>query len=646
MKTEKTNQLPIYLFHQGTNYYSYKFLGSHIIKGEKTGVIFRVWAPKAKSVHLVSDINNWSKNDNYEMKKIHKSDIWELFIHDLGVGDLYKFAITTNENKLIYKSDPFAFYSQTQTETASIVYDINNYNWGDENWQEFKRSINIYQQPINIYELNLSSWKRKENSNIYTYNEIADSLIKYVKKHNFTHIELMPIMEHPYDGSWGYQVSGYFAPTSRYGEPKDLKYLIDQCHQNGIGVILDWVPAHFPKDDSGLREFDGTPMFEYEDKNLRENKSWGTLKFDYGKNEVMSFLISNAIFWLEEYHVDGLRVDAVSSMLYLDYDKQHGEWTPNIYGTNENLQAIQFFRNLNEAVFKLHPNTMMIAEESTSWPMVTKPVYLGGLGFNFKWNMGWMNDTLDYMETDPFLRKYKHKNITFSLHYAFSENYILPISHDEVVHGKHSLLNKMPGPYEEKFANVRVFLAYMISHPGKKLNFMGYEIGQFVEWNHEKELEWFMLQYDSHNKLNLYVRELNEFYLKSSEFYEDDFSWNGFKWISSDDYEQNIIAFKRRDKNDNEIIIVLNFSPVKRENYLIGADEGNYTEIFNTDEIKYGGTGAKNDLIFSTPYEMHGYSSSISLTIPPLSAIFLKKEKNTCTISKVYKSGGKTYDIK
>jgi len=629
MKTDKTNQLPIYLFHQGTNYYSYKFLGSHIIKGEKTGVVFRVWAPKAKEVHVAGDFNSWKKDDAYEMKKIHKSDIWELFVPDMKEGELYKYLITTSSKREILKSDPFAVYSQTQTETASIVYDINGYEWGDENWQHYKKSVNLYQRPINIYELNLTSWKQKEDGTLYQYDEIAETLIEYVKKHNYTHIELMPIMEHPFDGSWGYQVSGYFAPTKRYGNPKGLMYLIDRCHQNGIGVILDWVPAHFPKDDSGLREFDGSCMFEYEDMNLKENKSWGTLKFDYGKTEVQSFLISNAIYWLEEYHVDGLRVDAVSSMLYLDYDKHHGEWTPNIYGSNENLEAMNFFRKLNQTVFKNHPNTMMIAEESTAWPMVTKPVYLGGLGFNFKWNMGWMNDMLDYMKTDPFLRKYKHKNITFSFVYAFSENFILPISHDEVVHGKNSLLNKMPGPYEEKFANVRVFLAYMMSHPGKKLNFMGYELGQFTEWNYKQELEWFLLKYELHEKLNLFVRELNEFYLTRTELYEDDFSWNGFKWISNDDYEQNVISFIRRDKNDNELIIVLNFSPVKRENYFIGADEGTYSEIFNTDEYKYGGTGAKNEKIISSPFEMHGYSSSISLTLPPLSAIFIKKDTHT-----------------
>lgn len=643
MSFEKTNQLPIYLFHQGTNYYSYNFLGSHILfSGEKTGVIFRVWAPDANNIHLVGNFNNWQKNEQYEMERIPNSGIWELFVPNIIVGELYKYLITTSSLKDIYKSDPFAFSSQTRTETASIVYDIENYIWNDRNWLEYKKSINIYELPINIYELNLSSWKRKTDGNLYSYYEIALEIIPYIKEHNYTHIELMPIMEHPFDGSWGYQLSGYYAPTKRFGEPNDFKYLVDECHRHGIGVILDWVPAHFPKDAHGLYEFDGKSLFEYEDPQIRENKSWGTLKFDYGKPEVQSFLISNAMFWLEVYHVDGLRVDAVSSMLYLDYDKKEGEWTPNIYGGNENLQAISFFRNLNQTVFKFQPNTLMIAEESTSWPMVTKPVYLGGLGFNFKWNMGWMNDILDYICTDPFLRRYKQKNITFSLHYAFNENFILPLSHDEVVHGKKSLLDKMPGSYEEKFANLRVLIGYMMSHPGKKHNFMGYEIGQFVEWNYEKGLDWFLLDYEYHIKLNQYIKDLNDFYLKSTELWQIDFSWNGFKWISNDDFEQNIIAYKRIDKNGSELIVVVNFSPVLRINYLIGAFEGIYNEVFNTDNTKYGGSGAGNkDKIVSSFIPMHGFDSSISLTLPPLATIFLKKEKNY-NINEV---GGKIYDI-
>jgi 1,4-alpha-glucan branching enzyme len=451
----------------------------------------------------------------------------------------------------------------------------------------------------------------------------------------------MPVMEHPFDGSWGYQISGYFAPSKRLGEPDDLKYLIDQCHLNGIGVILDWVPAHFPKDAHGLYMFDGSCLYEYDEESLRENKSWGTHKFNYGKLEVQSFLISNAIFWIEEYHVDGLRVDAVSSMLYLDYDKKNGEWIPNKFGSNENLEAISFLKKLNETVFKLHPNTIMAAEESTAWPMVTKPVYLGGLGFNFKWNMGWMNDILEYMETDPLFRKYKHKNITFSLHYAFSENFILPLSHDEVVHGKKSILNKMPGSYEEKFAGVRTLLGFMMAHPGKKLNFMGYEVGQFTEWNFEKEIEWFMINYEYHKKLNIYIKVLNEFYLNNSELWEIDYSWSGFKWISNDDFEQNIIAFKRINKSGDELIIVINFSPVERKSYSIGTSEGSYTEVFNSDKTEFGGTGSENSgMLITAKGQLHGYDSYISLTVPPLSVIFLKKDKNYNL-----KMGGKVYEI-
>jgi 1,4-alpha-glucan branching enzyme len=634
------DSLPVYLFHQGTNYYSYNFLGSHII--ENIGTVFRVWAPNAKKVHLAGNFCNWQKSSELEMKKLPKSGIWELFVPGIKEGELYKYIITAADNATIYKADPFAFSSQTKMETASIVYDINKYNWHDTNWLEYKKRINLYEIPINIYEVNLSSWKRKENGELYTYREIAPLLIAHVKKHFYTHIELMPIMEYPFDGSWGYQVSGYYAPTKRFGDPDELKYLIDQCHQNGVGVILDWVPAHFPKDEHGLYKFDGDYLYEYKDSEKREIESWGTHKFDFGKTEVQSFLISNAVFWLDVYHADGLRVDAVSSMLYLDYDKKEGEWTPNIYGGNENLEAIAFLKKLNEAIFKNYHNTMMIAEESTAWPMVTKPTYLGGLGFNFKWNMGWMNDMIEYMETDPFFRKYKHKNITFSLHYAFSENYILPLSHDEVVHGKRSMLNKMPGPYEEKFANVRVLLGYMMAHPGKKLNFMGYEIGQFTEWNFNNQIEWFMTDYEYHRKLNTYIKELNEFYLKYSQLWEVDYSWNGFKWISNDDFEQNIIAFKRINKNGDELIAVVNFSPTERHDYLIGADEGIYTEVFNSNDEEFGGTGTGNkDRLISSLGSVHGYTSFLSLIVPPLSIIFIKKENKY----NINKKGGRIYEI-
>lgn len=639
MKTE--NELPIYLFNRGTNYYSYKLLGSHIIT-ERGGSVFRVWAPHASSVHVVGNFSNWKKNEIVKMQKIHESGIWELFIPGITAGELYKYLITTSYGEDLYKSDPYAFSSQTKMETASIVYDINSYEWHDNSWQKHKLNSNIYQQPINIYEINLSSWKRKSDGSLFSYIEIANELIPYLKEHFYTHVELMPIMEHPFDGSWGYQVSGYFAPTKRLGEPDELKYLIDQCHMNGIGVILDWVPAHFPKDAHGLYNFDGQCLYEYDDIQQRENKSWGTHKFNYGKLEVQSFLISNAIFWLEVYHADGLRVDAVSSMLYLDYDKNHGEWSLNKYGGNENLEAIDFLKNLNLTVFKLFPNTMMIAEESTSWPMVTKPIYLGGLGFNFKWNMGWMNDMLEYMETDPFFRKYKHKNITFSFLYAFSENFILPLSHDEVVHGKRSILDKMPGPYWEKFANTRALIGYMMAHPGKKLNFMGYEIGQFIEWDFNKELDWFLIEYEYHKKLNIYIKDLNKYYLNNSQLWEIDYQWEGFKWISNDDFEQNIISFKRINKKGEELVVVVNFSPTQRDDYLIGIEEGTYKEVFNSNMEKYGGYGNINNAdIVSKPIPMHGYPCSISLTIPSLSIIFIKKMKDNIN----NKLGGKTYEL-
>lgn len=633
------NDLPVYLFHQGTNHYSYKFLGSHI---EESGVVFRVWAPNAKSVHVVGNFNSWSRDKIYEMKRISMGGIWELFTHGICEGELYKYLIADADGNDLYKSDPYAFSAQTMDKTASIVHRLDNYRWQDKNWQEYKKELNIYQVPLNIYEVNLSSWKRRADGSLYTYEEISPMLIKHAKEHGFTHIELMPVMEHPFDGSWGYQVSGYYAPTRRFGEPDGLKFLIDQCHLHGLGVILDWVPAHFPKDSHGLYKFDGSFLYEYDDVQKRENISWGTHKFNYKKSEVISFLISNAVFWLEEYHADGLRVDAVSSMLYLDYDKKQGEWTPNIYGGNENIEAMEFLKNLNKTVFNLHPSTMMIAEESTAWPMVTKPVYLGGLGFNFKWNMGWMNDMLEYIQTDPFYRKYKHKNITFSLHYAFSENYILPLSHDEVVHGKKSILDKMPGTYEEKFAGVRALLGYMTAHPGKKLNFMGYEVGQFTEWNFEKEIEWFLTDYEYHRKLNIYIKDLNEFYLNCSQLWEIDYSWEGFKWISNDDYEQNIIAFKRINKNKEELITVVNFSPVERHDYSIGADKGIYTEIFNSNAEKYGGTGTGNfEKIVSQAGKLHGYDSQISLTVPPLSVIFLKMDEKF----KVNEMGGNIYEI-
>jgi len=626
-------------FHTSFTCDAYEYFGSHY-DSQTRSVVFRVYAPHAEKVAVVGDFNGWNLSA-HPMRKITKEGIWELVVNNVAMYQNYKYAIT-HRRKTFLKQDPYAYHNQTNGETSSKIYQLDGFNWTDQAWLEQRNNTGTYDKPVNIYEVNLGSWKRYKDGNVYNYRHLADKLIPYVKKMGFTHIEIMPLTEFPFDGSWGYQVTGYFSVTSRYGVPQDFMYLVNKAHQNNIGIILDWVPAHFPKDEHGLYKFDGDFLYEYKDSEKREIKGWGTHKFDFGRTEVQSFLISNAVFWLDVYHADGLRVDAVSSMLYLDYDKKEGEWTPNIYGGNENLEAISFLKKLNESVFKNYPNTMMVAEESTAWPMVTKPTYLGGLGFNFKWNMGWMNDMIEYMETDPFFRKYKHKNITFSLHYAFSENYILPLSHDEVVHGKKSILNKMPGPYEEKFANVRVLLGYMMAHPGKKLNFMGYEIGQFTEWDYNKEIEWFMIEYEYHGKLNTYIKNLNEFYLKRSELWEVDYSWSGFKWISNDDYEQNIISFKRINKNGDELIAVVNFSPTERHNYIIGVDEGIYTEVFNSNDEEFGGTGTGNkDRLISSQGSVHGYNSFVSLTLPPLSIIFLEKE----TKYKVNKEGGKIYEI-
>lgn len=607
-------------FVSGKAFDAYKFLGS-FLRGNTA--VFRVWAPNAKTVSVVGDFNEW--NPDTDCMENIGDGIWEKKIKGLKQYDIYKYAVTGPDGTVILKSDPYARHYETAPSNASKLYK-SSYKWNDQEWISHKNGINIYESPVNIYEVHAGSWKRFEDGNTYDYVTLAKELSEYVKKMNYTHVELMPITEYPYEGSWGYQVSGYFAPTSRYGTPDDFKKFVDIMHQNGIGVILDWVPAHFPKDGFGLYRFDGTPCYEYADPRKGEHKEWGTVVFDYGKPQVKSFLISSAVFWLKEYHADGLRVDAVASMLYLDYGRQGGEWIPNSYGGRENLEAVEFLKEVNSAAFSADPSVMMIAEESTAWPLVTKPPHDGGLGFNFKWNMGWMNDMLRYMSLDPYFRKDNHDCLTFSFFYAFSENFILPISHDEVVHGKCSMIEKMPGEYDMKFASLRAFYAYMAAHPGKKLLFMGQEFAQFIEWNYKNELDWLLLDYDAHKNMQRYVSELNKLYLKTSEFWEIDYSWDGFGWISNDDNTQSIIAFRRIDKSGNEIITVCNFVPVARENYRIGVPKkGTYKRIFCSESEKYGGTvsaGAKSYKSESVP--MHGFKNSIALDIPAMSVSYFK----------------------
>ena len=627
-KKHSENDVPLYLFHEGSNSNAYEYFGSH--RKNKNTVVFRVWAPDAKNVSVTGDFNDWSETEN-PMKPLKNSGgVWEAEIKNIKPYDMYKYCITAADGRTLMKCDPYGFHMETRPGTATKYYEIDDcYEWHDEKWVEGRNGKNIYESPVNIYEIHAGSWKQYDDGNFYSYRALADALVPYVKKMGYTHIEFMPLTEYPFDGSWGYQVTGYFAATSRYGEPKDLMYLVDKCHENGIGVILDWVPAHFPKDANGLYEFDGGPLYEYSHPRKGEHYGWGTRVFDFGKNEVRSFLMSSASFWLKKYHLDGIRIDAVASMLYLDYDRKDGEWVPNKNGGNENLEAVEFLQKLNENIFRDFPYAMMIAEESTSWPMVTKPVFSGGLGFNFKWNMGWMNDILRYFSLDGFFRKYNHDCITFSMFYAFSENFVLPISHDEVVHGKKSLIDKMPGSYDEKFAGVRAFLGYMMAHPGKKLMFMGQEFGQFIEWNYEKGLDWLLLDYPKHRALQNYFKKINEFYKANPAFWQIDYSWEGFSWISSDDKDNSVIAFRRIDEKGKEIIVVCNFTNVERCDYRIGIPKkGAYKIAFNSDDVDFGGEGKGNKGKLKTEsINMHGFEQSISLDLPPMSAIYIKKTR-------------------
>ena len=620
--SNKQYDFPLYLFYQGKNTQAYKFFGAHSAENEGE-YYFRVWAPHARSVSVVGDFNNWDRTVN--KAELISDGVWEAKLANLAQFTAYKYSIETAKGNVILKADPYATHAETRPNTASKIFE-SSFEWTDEKWFKSKKKASIYKSPVNIYEVHLSSWKQYDDGNFLNYVEFAKNIIPYLKEMSYTHIELMPLAEYPFDGSWGYQVTGYYAPTSRFGTPDDFRKMVNMFHEAGIGIILDWVPAHFPKDAYGLYEFDGGFCYEYEDARKREHYTWGTRVFDYGKGEVRSFLISNACYWLSEFHLDGLRVDAVASMLYLDYDRRDGEWMKNIYGGNENLEAVEFLKLLNESVFAQNPDTLMIAEESTAWPLVTKPTDIGGLGFNFKWNMGWMNDMLSYMSLDPIYRAFNHDKLTFSFFYCFSENYILPISHDEIVHGKCSMINKMSGEYEQKFAQYRAFLAYMTAHPGKKLLFMGQEFGQIKEWDYKTGLDWQLIdEFDSHKKLHNYSKDLNKFYLENSPFWQNDDSWQGFSWISHDDYKQSVIAFRRVDDDGTEIVAVCNFVPVDREDYRIGVPyPGKYVEVFNSDDEKYGGKGMANGTVDTEEIIMHGYDHSITLKIPAFSVLYFK----------------------
>ncbi|MFD1851729.1 1,4-alpha-glucan branching protein GlgB [Oceanobacillus bengalensis] len=619
----------IYLFHQGTNYHSHQLLGSQFIEIEgKKGFRFVVWAPNALEVQIIGDFNSWD-GGNYALERLTKEGLWVGFFTDVQSEVPYKYKIVSVTGEVRLKADPYAVQSELRPNTASLTAGKSTYKWTDQNWLSKKKKYNPYTSPLSIYEVHLGSWKKKETGEYYTYKELADELIPYVKSLRFTHIELLPLAEHPFDLSWGYQITGYFSVTARYGKREDFKYFINKCHQHNIGVIMDWVPGHFCKDDFGLREFDGEPLYEYADPKKGEKRSWGTLTFDFGRPEVQSFLISNALFWLEEYHIDGIRVDAVASMLYLNFDRQEGEEKIyNSYGGEENLEAIAFLRKLNEVVFSYHPNALMMAEDSSDIPLITAPTYSGGLGFNFKWNMGWMNDMLSYIKKDPVHRKWHHNLVTFSFMYTYSENFLLPLSHDEVVHGKKSLLDKMPGDRWQQFANLRLLLGYMIAHPGKNLLFMGAELAQYAEWKDKEQLDWHLLDYPLHQGIFTYVKALNHFYLKQPQLYELDHDPKGFEWIDPHNIDQSIIAFRRKSKHPNiELIIVCNFTPTVRYDYKVGVPSpGKYQEIFNSDAKEYGGSGQLNEEEhFSFSEKWHGLPQHIKIKIPPLAMSVYKR---------------------
>nr|WP_270575919.1 1,4-alpha-glucan branching protein GlgB [Butyricicoccus sp. OF30-11pH9A] len=611
------------LFYSGRDCRAFDYMGAHpFVQDGEQGYLFRVYAPEAEKVSVMGEFNDWKRDADYMTRD--EQGIWEKFIPNIPEYAAYKYSVWAKSGDVFDKSDPYGFHFETRPGNATKAYDLDGYEWGDASWLDWRKKHLPYSNPVNIYECHLGSWKMHEDGNFYSYRQLADELVPYVKEMGYTHIEFMPLTEYPFDGSWGYQVIGYFAATSRYGTPKDLMYLIDKAHQAGLGIIMDWVPAHFPKDGCGLVEFDGSHLYEYADPLKMEHKEWGTRVFDYGKVSTRNLLFSSAMFWIEKFHMDGLRVDAVASMLYLDYNRQ-GEWRPNVHGGRENLEAVDFLRLLNEYILTDHPDVMMIAEESTAWPMVTKPGYDGGLGFNFKWNMGWMNDMLCYCSADPFFRKDMHDKITFSFMYAFSENYILPLSHDEVVHGKCSLISKMPPPYENQFGGLRALYGYMAAHPGKKMLFMGGEFAQFSEWAYQRGLDWMLLDYPAHRQMQAYVKALNHFYLATPQLWEQDTDWRGFEWISHEDNRNNIIAFRRVAKDGSDIVVVVNFSPEEQQEYRIGVPiTGTYEEIFTSDKTEFGGSGMANGKLKTENKPMHGQEQSIVLKIPRFGVLFFK----------------------
>ena len=611
----------------GTETAAYEFLGAHReVRDGKEGYCFRVWAPHAQSVHVTGDFCSWDCSAH----PMTGSDagIWETFVEGLSTFDNYKFAVAGCDGVLRMKTDPYAFHTETRPATAGKLYDIEGYEWHDEEYRAARRERPLERAPLNIYEVHLGSWRKHENGDFYDYRTIARELGEYVCEMGYNCVELLPVTEHPLDASWGYQCTGFFAPTSRFGTPHDFKFFVDHLHSLGISVILDWVPAHFCKDAHGLADFDGSSCYEYEDWRKREHAGWGTRVFDYGRGEVRTFLFSSAAFWLREYHIDGLRVDAVASMLYLDYGRNDGEWMPNVFGGHENLEAISFFQELNRMAFSIDPSVMMVAEESTAWPLVTRPPEVGGLGFNLKWNMGWMNDMCHYLKTDPLYRYYHHKDITFSMMYAFTENFVLPISHDEVVYMKGSLRGKMPGDDWQALAGVRAFTAYLLAHPGKKLTFMGAEFGQWHEWDFANQLDWYLMENLDNQRTKAFFKTINHFYLNEPALWEVDFSWEGFEWLVVDDNQNNVVAFVRRDRDGHELVCVINFSPIPREWYRIGVPwHPTYKEVFNTDEEAFGGSGRyKNGIVWPERHFLHGKEDSIVVNIPPMGAIYLRGE--------------------